>query len=1011
MTIKNPVTDYLQAKPEDGEAEGRFKNLVEGLGLGIATDGIVAALKQLKRIRFLRATKGDTEAAKTLAKNADGIDAELDALFPKKVETHVEGKILTPEEATNLTPGVDVEKATNYAKEVNRILKEGGDPTKINLDPYIDENAFQSADGVQQLFDTLTTAVREHDDVIRHSMTVEEAEKQFTQSVSNIADILDVSKESLTQTLLRDAKTIREAGVRSVVIANVLDAITRRAEELAPLVKNLDDNAYHQLSQLQEAAMRIVPSDALVGTELGRSLNARQIRSSFGKDAAELLSRQMDPTELADALMNAKNRYARSKIMQLALDTISRVRINAMLSGPVTHMVNVSSNLMKTVLTPAEHIIGGMVQTALGDSGGKAAIREGLSLYRGLWAGMADSWRMAGSAIRARKGIFRDGSFSQLDVFEDMGKVENVVTNSNDALKFATMEDLKNSSQLLQQAFEEGDTAKLTSMAWSPGLRTLGAVVDLPSTLLNGADEFFLNINGRAMIYAQLTEQALKDGLKPGSQELSQFIEDGFQKYFSNNGALIREDDIGRKAFVYATDSNFSKELTGDTIFGKVGMAMRRAQQDEGGFGFVMENIAPFVRTPANLIEDVFNHVPGINTILNQAVRDDLMAGGLRQAKRIGEMTTGSMFLATSLGLVSQGLITGAGPVNPQLRDQMKKAGWRPYSLRIPDANVKGGYRYLDMARFEPYSTYITVLADLGEAMQARNRGDTQELYAKLLGSVMNNLTSKKYLTGLIDTMDLMSGMAYGDLESAEKFMNSLAGSFVPSAAKSIRELEDPLYRDVRNMVDAIRNRIPFLSHNVPVQYDFRGKPTLTPILSLYTRQDMDDIDAEVLRLSQLGGLVDTVSKRDSRMLSQFRNKGGKTAYERLGELMGQVGKEYYQRDFEGKTLEQSLREVLKSKDYAELSDPFTVNDGTDGMGGKVMTLRDIIASYREAAMDRLQAEGFYNSEGRTFTAIQEEKKASQQVQTQDDLQQFKQQQDEGGFDNEALQNLIDTNQ
>jgi hypothetical protein len=1010
--LKNPVSDYLQAKPEDTEVEGRFKNLVEGLGLGVATDGLISALKQLKRVRFLRATKGDAEAAKELAKNSEGIDSELDALFPKKVETKVEGRILTPEEAANLTPSVDVEKATNYAKEVNRILKEGGDPTKINLDPYIDDNAFQSADNVQKLYDTLVDAIRENDDVIHHSMTIEEAEKQFTQTVSNIADILDVSKESLTQTLLRDAKTIREAGVRSVVIANVLDAIVKRAEELAPLVKNLDDDAYKQLGQLQEASMRIVPANTLVGTELGRSLNARQIRSSFGKDAAELLSKQMDPLELAEALQNAKNRYARSKLMQLSLDTISRVRINAMLSGPVTQMVNVSSNLLKTGLTPAEHILGGAVQTALGRAEGKASIRQGVSLYRGLWAGMADSWRMAGSALRNRKGIFRDGKFSQLDVFEDLGKAENLVTKPDDALKFATFEDLKNSSQLIQEALQEGDTGKLTSMVWSTGLRSLGAIVDLPSTLLNGADEFFLNVNGRAMLYSELTEQGLKDGLKAGSDELSQFIEDGFQKYFSENGALIKEDEIGRKAFAYATDSNFSKEMTGDTIFGKVGMAMRRAQQDDGGFGFVMENIAPFVRTPVNLIEDVFNHVPGVNAILNQAVRDDLMAGGLRQARRIGEMTTGSMFLATAFGLVSQGLVTGAGPVNPQLRDQMKKAGWRPYSLRIPDASVQGGYRYLDMARFEPYSTYITLLADFGEAAQAGNRGDTQELYSKLLGSVMNNLSSKKYLTGLIDTMDLMSGMAYGDLESAEKFVNSLAGSFVPSAAKTVRELEDPLYRDVRNAVDAMRNRTPFLSHNVPVQYDFRGKPTLTPILSLYTRQDMDDVDAEVLRLSQLGGLVDTVSKRDSRLLSQFKNSEGKTAYERLGELMGQIGKDYYQRDFEGKTLTQYLRDVIHSKDYNEtLSDPFTVNDGTDGMGGKVMTLRDIIASYREAALDRLQAEGFYNSEGRSFVALQEEKKASQQVQTQEDLQQFQNQQDSGGFDADALQNLIDSSQ
>ena len=167
-----------------------------------------------------------------------------------------------------------------------------------------------------------------------------------------------------------------------MVIANVLDAIVKRSEELAPLVKNLDDDAYKQLAQLQEAAHRLVPADTLVGTELGRSLNARQIRSSFGKDAAELLSKQMDPLELAEALQNAKNRYARSKLMQLSLDTISRVRINAKLSGPVTQMVNVSSNLLKTALTPAEHILGGAVQNALGRAEGKASIRQGFSLYR-----------------------------------------------------------------------------------------------------------------------------------------------------------------------------------------------------------------------------------------------------------------------------------------------------------------------------------------------------------------------------------------------------------------------------------------------------------------------------------------------------------------------------------------------------------------------------------------------------------------------------------------------------
>ncbi len=888
-------------------------------------------------------------------------------------------------------PAFDEEKVVAYAQEVNRIIEEGGDPTKINLQPYIDLDAFQSADRVEELVDQMVQALQDNDKVISHPQTIEEAEKQFTQTISSLADIKDVSKESLTQTLLKDADTIREAGVRGVVVSNVLNAIAREADRLAPLVKNLDDDAAKQLLALQEAAYRIVPADSLVGTELGRSLNARKIRSTFAKDAAEILQNpELDPMALADAIQNAKNTYAKSKTLQLALDTITRVRVNAMLSGPVTQMVNITSNLFKTGLAPSEYILGGLIQSTKNLEAGQASIRQGLSLYRGMWGAMADSWRMAGSAIRNRRGVFRGGDFSQLDVFAELDKAENVVTNAQDALKFATLQDLKASSEIITQAIEEGDTGKLASMVWSTGLRTLGAVIDVPTTLLNGADEFFLNLNGRGMLYSELTEQGLKDGLAPGSKELSQFVEESFQKYFSQNGALLREDEIGRRVFAYATDSNFSKAMTEDTIFGKVGLLLKKGSEADGLFGFAMQNISPFIRTPVNLIEDVFNHVPAANAIMNKAVRDDLRAGGLRQARRIGEMVTGSMFLASAAGLVSQGHITGSGPTNPQLRNQLKKAGWKPYSIRLPDADTPGGYRYFELARFEPYSTYFTVLADFMEAQQAGEREDTQEFYSKLVGSITSNLTSRKYLTGLIDTMDLIGGMAYGDLDSVEKFTNDLAGSFVPSLAKGIREMQDPLYRDARSFVDAMRNRTPFLSENVPVQYDFRGKPSLTPILSLYTRSDMDEIDVEVLKLSQLGGQVDTISNRDRRLLSQFTSQDGKTAYERLSELMGEVGLLHFREDMEGKTLTDTLKEVIRSDEYQGASNPFTSHE-FQGQGGKVMMLRNEVARYRDAAMEQLLLEGFRNVDGDGLARVLEIKKMVPKVHTQDDLQEFQQ--------------------
>lgn len=57
--LQNPVTEYLAASDEDGEIEGRFKTAVEGLGLGILAEGLVAGVKAIKNSRLLRKAAPD----------------------------------------------------------------------------------------------------------------------------------------------------------------------------------------------------------------------------------------------------------------------------------------------------------------------------------------------------------------------------------------------------------------------------------------------------------------------------------------------------------------------------------------------------------------------------------------------------------------------------------------------------------------------------------------------------------------------------------------------------------------------------------------------------------------------------------------------------------------------------------------------------------------------------------------------------------------------------------------
>ncbi len=63
--LKNPVTEYLATAPDDSEAEGRFKNSIEGLLLGDAAIGLFKVVKALKAGKA-PVTKNKPEKQKTL---------------------------------------------------------------------------------------------------------------------------------------------------------------------------------------------------------------------------------------------------------------------------------------------------------------------------------------------------------------------------------------------------------------------------------------------------------------------------------------------------------------------------------------------------------------------------------------------------------------------------------------------------------------------------------------------------------------------------------------------------------------------------------------------------------------------------------------------------------------------------------------------------------------------------------------------------------------------------------
>lgn len=51
LPFKIPIIEYLQAKPDDSEAEGRLKNAIEGLMIGVVVEPFIRSLRLLKYAR------------------------------------------------------------------------------------------------------------------------------------------------------------------------------------------------------------------------------------------------------------------------------------------------------------------------------------------------------------------------------------------------------------------------------------------------------------------------------------------------------------------------------------------------------------------------------------------------------------------------------------------------------------------------------------------------------------------------------------------------------------------------------------------------------------------------------------------------------------------------------------------------------------------------------------------------------------------------------------------------
>jgi hypothetical protein len=968
--LEDPITDYLAADEDDTVAEGKLKNVLEGFGLGIAGEALFGFTRLFRSAKRVAEEEGPEAGAQAMA---DGLTKLSDEVSEPTGQLNLFDEVTDPNLARPSAPGAqpdafkraeDAPPVVEGAADVrlwnaagitpptarppspinvdgfrqlwgnSQFLKAAnGLPTEVDFTSYTEGRLFNHdyMDGAPAIKEVLNLAADAIDPrALPDSTTFDKiyngARRELADATRTAPEALDAAIRQMAEQADRQKRVVVAGKMLIQDLAREINALAWKVDEAgragrsstadeAKLIRyierlgELEANLKNIITGAAQttAAGRIRTRDVLTGEQLNVQDVVGQIKTAVdavgGSKRVRKFARQIieagDNGRNITALMSVARRSRWGRI----LDIHNEYWINAILSGPKTHILNIMSNAMHTAILPAEKMIGGVL------TGNYQAVREGARIYMGLRSGILDSIKMAGRAFTKGENILDP----QGQVFEGSMRQYHAISSQAMGLR-------------------KGLLANTVDL--------LGTAARLPSRFLLAGDEFFKQLNYRAMSQSRLMDKAaeLVQAGHLEQKDVARWVTDRMDQMFdAQTGQGLAQDPLA-----YAREVTFTRELEQGTIGKSVQQFVNRHPS--------MKIILPFVRTPTNIIRGFMQRTPIIGRLERQ-MRADLASGDpIRVAAAKGKQATGMALWAGATVLAMDGRITGGGPRDPELRQRLLETGWQPYSFVL--GNEEDGFKYVSFQRLDPFGMFFGIAADIAEIGGHMGDTDLEDLAVMATTALARNLTSKTYLTGLIDAINVLQSPD----RYAERWLQSRTASYVPysSAMRQIRQQEDPAMREVWSIIDAIKNTIPGYSETLPARRSWiTGEPIsypkgwgadmMSPVgeavssINPITQGEPkgNPVLDELARLQHgFSPPLKTIMNRQVELTSQ--------QYSRLLELHGTIRLGRY-------TMQERLDRLMKSTRYTEGAGRFIDPDTK-----RIEMVREVIADYREAATNQL---------------------------------------------------------
>ena len=459
--LQSPITEYLAASPEDTDAEGRFKNAIEGLALGGIADGLIQGIRLVKNRRAL------VEVAEAEGKPVEQMIEEAMATM--------KGGMPVPRDV--MPPGQEYIPFDEAAEAVQPTIRVPEfKPGTTEADPEAARNINLANLNTTEDVSTLIDEVAQAD-----APNINEARRQkiTNDELPKLADDLGMTVEDLLARRQGEAFNAEQIlAARKILVASGENLV-----KLANAAKNGSemDLALFRRAMSQHRAIQSQVSG--MTAEAGRALQSFRVVAASSREQERLIKEALETTggeavsrDMAAMLSELDSpekigRFVKDANRATTKDQLYEIWINGLLSSPTTHMVNILSNTMVAALTVGERKIASAI-------GPNIPPGETSAQLKGLVDGARDGFRLAWNALKTGEPT------------DPMQKVE--------AEKFRAV-----TSENLNIAGPAGRFADF-----------MGEAIRVPGRLLTAGDEYFKSVGYRMELYAQAYRQAFNEGLR-----------------------------------------------------------------------------------------------------------------------------------------------------------------------------------------------------------------------------------------------------------------------------------------------------------------------------------------------------------------------------------------------------------------------------------------------------------------------------------------------------------------